>query len=99
MKVHSLVMKGPEDKGPKTVKIFINQPSTLDFDKAEGNDPTQQIDLTKDDVIVSELPIVKTNPALLLLIIILRFIILSLSKKDPITIQYSHFSQSVHVTQ
>lgn len=51
MKVHSLVMKGPEDKGPKTVKIFINQPSTLDFDKAEGNDPTQQIDLTKDDVI------------------------------------------------
>lgn len=50
VKVHSLLFKGPEDKGPKTVKIFINQPSTLDFDKAEGNDPTQQIDLAKEDV-------------------------------------------------
>jgi len=50
VKVHSLMIKGPEDKGPKTVKVFINQPSTLDFDKAEGYEPTQQVDLSKEDV-------------------------------------------------
>ena len=47
------MIKGPEDKGPKTVKVFINQPSTLDFDKAEGYEPTQQVDLSKEDVTVS----------------------------------------------
>jgi len=50
VKVHSLMFKGPEDKGPKTVKIFINQPSTLDFDKAEGYEPTQLIDLSTEDL-------------------------------------------------
>jgi len=50
VKVHSLLFRGPEEKGPKTVKIFINQPSTLDFDKAEGYEPTQQIDLSADDL-------------------------------------------------
>jgi len=50
VKVHSLLFKGPEDKAPKTVKVFINQPSTLDFDKAEGYEPTQKIDLSKEDI-------------------------------------------------
>ena len=47
------MFKGPEDKGPKTVKIFINQPSTLDFDKAEGYEPTQLIDLSTEDLTVA----------------------------------------------
>ena len=50
--MHSLLFKGPEDKAPKTVKVFINQPSTLDFDKAEGYEPTQKIDLSKEDITV-----------------------------------------------
>jgi len=51
VKVHSLIFKGPEDKGPKTIKVFINQPSSLDFDKAEGYEATQQLDLTPEDLV------------------------------------------------
>ena len=36
MKVHSLKIKAPSDKGPKTIRIFQNQPNTLDFDKADS---------------------------------------------------------------
>lgn len=50
VKIHSLRLEGPADKGPKTVKIFINQPRTLDFDQADGMEPIQQVDLTPDDV-------------------------------------------------
>ena len=38
MRVHSLVVKAPTVNGPKQVKIFINQPRTLDFDDAEASD-------------------------------------------------------------
>ena len=36
VKVHSIKIKAPSDKGPKTVRIFQNLPNTLDFDKADS---------------------------------------------------------------
>ncbi|XP_017776586.1 PREDICTED: thioredoxin-like protein 1 [Nicrophorus vespilloides] len=50
VKIHSLKFKGPADKGPKQVKIFINQPRTLDFDMADSNTSVQELDLTTDDL-------------------------------------------------
>lgn len=50
VKLHSLKLYGPKDKGPKTVKVFQNQPGSLDFDSADGNTPTQQLDLTPEDI-------------------------------------------------
>ncbi|XP_067004870.1 thioredoxin-like protein 1 [Anabrus simplex] len=50
VKVHSLKMKAPHDKGPKTVKIFINQPRTLDFDQADSNQAVQELQLTPEDL-------------------------------------------------
>lgn len=44
VKVHSLKVKGPMDKGPKTIKIFINQPRTLDFDMAESCSCVQELE-------------------------------------------------------
>lgn len=36
VKIHSLKITAPSDKGPKNIKIFINQPRTLDFDLADS---------------------------------------------------------------
>jgi PITH domain len=44
VKVHSIKIKAPQDKGPKNIKIFINQPRTLDFDTAESNSAVQEIE-------------------------------------------------------
>jgi hypothetical protein len=35
-----------EGKGPKNIRIFMNQPTTVDFDKAVGMTSTQDITLT-----------------------------------------------------
>lgn len=43
VKIHSLKFKAPTDKGPKTIKIFINQPRTLDFDMADSNTCVQDL--------------------------------------------------------
>ncbi|KAK2167695.1 hypothetical protein LSH36_25g06032 [Paralvinella palmiformis] len=44
VKLHSLKIHGPPDSGPKTVKVFINTTSTLDFDSAENMTPVQQLE-------------------------------------------------------
>lgn len=50
VKLHSLRLHGPSAKGPKNIKIFINQPRTLDFDQAESMEPVQAIELTENDI-------------------------------------------------
>lgn len=44
VKIHSLKIKGPSDQGPKIVKLFINQPRTLDFDLAEASAAVQELE-------------------------------------------------------
>lgn len=41
VKVHSLKIKAPKDKGPKSIKLYINQPRTIDFDMADSNTSIQ----------------------------------------------------------
>lgn len=43
VKLHSMRIKAPADCGPKTIKVFINQPHTIDFDTAESANPIQEI--------------------------------------------------------
>lgn len=50
IKLHSLRLQAPAEKGPKTVKVFQNLPNTLDFDSADRNEPTQTVELTEDDL-------------------------------------------------
>ncbi|KAI9346177.1 galactose-binding domain-like protein [Obelidium mucronatum] len=45
VKVHSLVISGPKDKAPRTLKTFINRPTTLSFDEADSIEPIEVIDL------------------------------------------------------
>ena len=46
VKIHSIIIKAPKDNGPKTVRIFINQPNNLDFDGAKNMTSTQDLELT-----------------------------------------------------
>lgn len=43
VKIHSLKIKAPADRGPKNLKLFINQPRTIDFDMANSNISVQDI--------------------------------------------------------
>lgn len=43
VKIHSLKLKAPEKLGPKNIKIFINQPRTIDFDMAESYTSVQDL--------------------------------------------------------
>ncbi|GFV31413.1 thioredoxin-like protein 1 [Trichonephila clavipes] len=40
----------PEDNGPKTLKLFINQPRTLDFVQADSSEPVQILELKPEDL-------------------------------------------------
>ncbi|ORY53628.1 thioredoxin-domain-containing protein [Rhizoclosmatium globosum] len=46
VKLHSFKITGPKDKAPKTIKTFINRPTTLSFDEADSIEPIEVIDLT-----------------------------------------------------
>lgn len=57
IKLHSIRIKAPEDHGPKTLKFFINQPTSLDFDKAENSEPVQQLELTRENLTEDAKPV------------------------------------------
>ncbi|XP_039273585.2 thioredoxin-like protein 1 [Styela clava] len=50
IKLHSLKLVAPHDFGPKTLRLFINQPHNMDFDSARDGKPIQEFSLTKDDI-------------------------------------------------
>lgn len=50
VKIHSLKMKAPSKHGPKKIKLFINQPVTLDFDSATGTAAVQELEITPKDL-------------------------------------------------
>jgi len=50
IKLFALRFKAPVTNGPKTVKLFINQPHTLDFDAADSMEPVQSLELTSKDL-------------------------------------------------
>ncbi|XP_030766301.1 thioredoxin-like protein 1 [Sitophilus oryzae] len=50
VKIHSLKIKAPADKGPKNIRIFINQPRTLDFDLADSYTSVQDLKLSPEDL-------------------------------------------------
>jgi len=57
VKVHSIKIKAPADKGPKNVRVFMNQPTTLDFDKADSMAATQDLALTPGQLDGSVIPL------------------------------------------
>lgn len=46
VKIHSLKIKAPAKNGPKKIRLFINQPITMDFDKAESAISIQDLSVT-----------------------------------------------------
>jgi thiol-disulfide isomerase/thioredoxin len=50
VKIHSLKIKAPPALGPKEIKLFINQPTTIDFDKAEGMKAVQELTVDAKDL-------------------------------------------------
>ena len=50
VKIHSLKLKAPAKHGPKKIKLFINQPNTLDFDAATGTAAVQEIEVSPKDL-------------------------------------------------
>lgn len=57
IKLHSIKIKASEEYGPKTLKLFLNQPSSLDFDKAESSEPIQLVELNPDDLVEDAKPV------------------------------------------
>lgn len=57
IKLHSIKIKAPEEHGPKTLKFFLNQPCSLDFDKAESAEPIQLVELQSSDLLDDAKPV------------------------------------------
>jgi thioredoxin len=57
IKLHSIKIKAPEEYGPKTMKLFLNQPSSLDFDKAESAEPVQSVEFQPTDLVEDAKPV------------------------------------------
>uniref|UniRef100_A0A915JL08 Thioredoxin-like protein 1 n=1 Tax=Romanomermis culicivorax TaxID=13658 RepID=A0A915JL08_ROMCU len=55
VKIHSIKVKGPEKYAPKTVKIFINTPVTMDFDQALRSNAVQVLELNEKQVLDGEI--------------------------------------------
>ncbi|KAJ2648034.1 hypothetical protein IWW40_004238 [Coemansia sp. RSA 1250] len=47
IKLHSIMLKAPLDKAPKSIKLFANR-TNLGFDDVESADATQEIEMTKE---------------------------------------------------
>ncbi|CAK9295185.1 unnamed protein product [Gordionus sp. m RMFG-2023] len=50
IRLHSLLVKGPIENGPKIIKLFINQTHTLDFDKALSGESIQTLEIAQKDL-------------------------------------------------
>jgi len=49
VKIKAIKITAPADTGPSSIKLFVN-PGSLDFEGAEDEDPTQEIELDQDDL-------------------------------------------------
>ncbi|XP_032689226.1 thioredoxin-like protein 1 [Odontomachus brunneus] len=50
VKIYSLKIKAPTENGPKNIKLFINQPRTIDFEMANSNTSIQDLTLSAKDL-------------------------------------------------
>jgi len=51
VKIHSLKIHAPDDgTGPKTIKLFVNQPNEVDFDSGERMEGVQKLVLEESDI-------------------------------------------------
>nr|VZI34906.1 unnamed protein product [Spirometra erinaceieuropaei] len=50
IKLHSMRITAPDDCGPKTIKIFMNQTATPDFDTCETAEGVQELTLTPENL-------------------------------------------------
>lgn len=57
IKLHSIKIRAPTEYGPKTLKLFLNQPRSLDFDKAESSESVQQLELEAEDLVDDAKPV------------------------------------------
>lgn len=48
--VQSIRMRGPSDRGPKTLKLFVNQTKMFEFQDAEEMESSQTLQLKKEDI-------------------------------------------------
>ena len=52
VKVHSIAIEAPEDKGPKTVKLFVNR-QAIDFNDAKRSEAVQTLESVRSTMFVS----------------------------------------------